>query len=66
MQDVAWLFQEGETSTSVGYTSVPMEFGYFPCKNDLTTAAKLSAAGVPAYSVRYASESSHAPTRHHT
>lgn len=31
----------------VGFTRYPLEFGYFPCKNDIDTAAKLSASGVP-------------------
>jgi len=31
----------------VGFTRYPLEFGYFPCKNDIATAARLSAAGVP-------------------
>lgn len=31
----------------VGYTRYPLEFGYFPCKNDIDTAARLSVSGVP-------------------
>jgi UDP-sugar pyrophosphorylase len=34
----------------VGFTQYPLEFGYFPCKNDIATAAKLSAQGVPPHS----------------
>eukprot|EP00967_Tisochrysis_lutea_P072521 scaffold96707_cov33-Tisochrysis_lutea.AAC.2 len=34
----------------VGWTEYPLEFGYFPCKNDIVTAAKLSAQGVPPHS----------------
>ena len=36
-----------EAAASVGFTRYPLEFGYFPCKNDIETAAKLSAAGSP-------------------
>ncbi|CAK0865993.1 unnamed protein product [Prorocentrum cordatum] len=35
------------SSARVGFTRYPLEFGYFPCKNDIATAARLSAAGVP-------------------
>ena len=31
----------------MGWVSYPAAYGYWPCKNDLTTAARLSAAGVP-------------------
>jgi len=34
-------------SHKVGWTRYPIEFGYFPCKNDIVSAAKLSATGVP-------------------
>ena len=34
----------------------PIEFGYYPCKNDIVTAAKLSAAGVPPHSARPSTE----------
>jgi UDP-sugar pyrophosphorylase len=34
----------------VGFTQYPIEFGYFPCKNDIDTAARLSAQGVPPHS----------------
>lgn len=34
----------------VGWTRYPVAFGYFPCKNDIRTAARLSAAGVPPHS----------------
>ena len=30
-------------SHKVGWTRYPIEFGYFPCKNDIVSAAKLSA-----------------------
>ena len=32
---------------SIGYACPPTEFGYFPCKNGIGEAAKLSAKGVP-------------------
>ena len=31
----------------VGWTRFPPEYGYYPCKNDILSAAKLSASGVP-------------------
>jgi len=31
----------------VGFTRYPPEFGYFPCKNSIATAARLSASGIP-------------------
>ena len=34
-------------SHKVGWTRYPIEFGYFPCKNDIVSAAKLSAQGIP-------------------
>ena len=37
-------------SQRVGWTRYPAEFGYFPCKNDILTAARLSASGVPGHS----------------
>ena len=35
--------------TKVGYVGYPLDFGYFPCKNGLATAARLAAQGVPPY-----------------
>jgi hypothetical protein len=46
MQDVAWAY---EPEARMGYVLYPPVFGYFPCKNDLATAASLSARGVPPY-----------------
>lgn len=34
-------------TAKVGFTRYPLEFGYFPCKNDIATAARLSAQGTP-------------------
>lgn len=34
----------------VSFTQYPLDFGYFPCKNDIVTAARLSAQGVPPHS----------------
>jgi len=31
----------------VGWTRYPLEFGYWPCKNDIVTAAKLSEQVIP-------------------
>eukprot|EP00931_Biecheleriopsis_adriatica_P076697 TRINITY_DN50387_c0_g1_i1.p1 TRINITY_DN50387_c0_g1~~TRINITY_DN50387_c0_g1_i1.p1 ORF type:complete len:646 (-),score=132.93 TRINITY_DN50387_c0_g1_i1:128-2065(-) len=31
----------------VGFTRYPLEFGYFPCKNDIATAARLAKEGTP-------------------
>jgi hypothetical protein len=45
MQDFAWSLR----SVRSGFALYPPTFGYWPCKNDLTTAAALSARGVPAY-----------------
>jgi len=47
MQDYAKTVPAGQT---VGWTRYPIEFGYFPCKNDIRTSARLSAAGVPPHS----------------
>ena len=33
----------------MGYVGYPLDFGYFPCKNGLATAARLAAQGVPPY-----------------
>jgi UDP-sugar pyrophosphorylase len=46
MQDIAWALPAG---APVGYVLYPPEYGYFPCKNDIGTAAALSARGVPPY-----------------
>lgn len=46
MQDLAWSLPEGTRS---GYVRYPSTFGYWPCKNDIQTAAALSACNVPAY-----------------
>ncbi|CAE7248513.1 USP [Symbiodinium pilosum] len=44
MQDYAKLLP---TEAKVGFTRYPLEFGYFPCKNDIVTAARLAAEGTP-------------------
>jgi len=44
MQDYAKTVPAGH---AVGWTRYPTEFGYFPCKNDIDSGAKLSASGVP-------------------
>ena len=44
MQDYVKTVNEGQT---VGWTRYPLEYGYFPCKNDIVTGAGLSAKGVP-------------------
>ena len=31
----------------VAWTRYPLEFGYFPCKNDIVSGAALSAQGIP-------------------
>ncbi|CAE8624158.1 unnamed protein product [Polarella glacialis] len=31
----------------VSFTRYPLEFGYFPCKNDIATAARLASEGTP-------------------
>lgn len=36
-----------DSTASVGFTRYPLDFGYFPCKNDIQTAARLSAGGSP-------------------
>ena len=46
MQDLAWSLPP---SAAVGLVHYPAAFGYFPCKNDIATAARLSAEGVPPY-----------------
>ena len=46
MQDYAWLLPHG---SRVGFVGYPMAFGYFPCKNGLAAAARLTAQGVPPY-----------------
>ena len=46
MQDYARLLDE---DAAVGFTSHPIEYGYFPCKNNLADAQALSAKGVPSY-----------------
>ena len=33
----------------MGYVGYPLAFGYFPCKNDLPTAARLASQGGPPY-----------------
>ena len=38
------------TSHKVAWTRYPTWLGYFPCKNDIVSAAKLSASGVPPHS----------------
>ncbi|CAJ1330421.1 unnamed protein product, partial [Effrenium voratum] len=43
MQDFLKLLPAEE----VGVTCYPLEFGYFPCKNDIATAARLAAEGTP-------------------
>ena len=45
-QDIAWSLPAAAT---VGYVSYPSVFGYYPCKNDIATAARLSTQGVPPY-----------------
>jgi len=50
MQDFAYPLQTRVKGSKVGYTQVPQELGYFPIKNDVTTAAELSARGIPAMS----------------
>ena len=37
-------------SQKVAWTRYPQWLGYFPCKNDIISAAKLSASGVPPHS----------------
>ncbi|CAE7784430.1 USP [Symbiodinium sp. CCMP2592] len=44
MQDYAKLLPP---EAKVGFTRYPLEFGYFPCKNDIATAARLAADGTP-------------------
>eukprot|EP00439_Symbiodinium_sp_Y106_P056706 s793_g7.t5 len=44
MQDYAKLLPP---EAKVGFTRYPLEFGYFPCKNDIATAARLAAEGTP-------------------
>ena len=47
MQDYVKTVGSGQV---VGWTRYPIEYGYFPCKNDIVSAAKLSASGVPPHS----------------
>ena len=44
LQDIAWSLPAEATCALVSY---PPAYGYFPCKNDLATAAKLSAVRTP-------------------
>jgi hypothetical protein len=46
MQNVAWMYP---AAAPIGYVIYPPTYGYFPAKNDLATAAALSAKGVPPY-----------------
>ena len=35
------------SKAKVGFTRYPLTFGYFPCKNDIITAARLASQGTP-------------------
>ena len=47
MQDYVKTVDEAQ---KVGWTRYPPAYGYFPCKNDIVSAAALSAKGVPPHS----------------
>ena len=36
-----------KANAKVGFTRYPLTFGYFPCKNDIVTAARLASQGTP-------------------
>ncbi|CAK9081306.1 unnamed protein product [Durusdinium trenchii] len=44
MQDFLRLLK---ADAKVGFTRYPLTFGYFPCKNDIATAARLASQGTP-------------------
>ena len=46
MQNVAWMYPP---EAPIGYVLYPPTYGYYPCKNDIATAAALSAGGLPPY-----------------
>ncbi|KOO24474.1 udp-sugar pyrophospharylase-like protein [Chrysochromulina tobinii] len=62
MQNVAWMYP---AAAPIGYVIYPPTYGYFPAKNDLATAAALSAKGVPPYAAataEFAIYNAHAAT----